>query len=466
MLSCLESPAIVTRMRRSSRFLITTLMIGMAGLFCLPAAHAQAPLAPPTQPSFDPSDVYFQGWIFTREAETLMKAGRHAEAIVKLRSAQKFFQTVNQFHPEWKKDMVTGRLDITTKDIAKVLPLAQAEQQKNEVAVAEIEGGARIPVKPLTKREPQIEPNVTIADARVQSLEAEVKRLRSALAVPANNNSRDAARASDLEKQRNDVSAQLKEAQTSLATMRAQMATAPVQSEMDRMNARIRSVEQERDAMAMALTSSRGEQLNSLAKINTLSADLQVMRQQAADLERNLSTERKVSNEVTKRRLIGVVILFLRIQECFLLQNRVDFSKALVNFLAAMKFEFRMLFEQRFKHQLMRRTASDAKVIVTVLEQFFRGCIVHARQSGGTKCRQRIARNHGHPVFLHNHNGRHHLLLCCVSVPTPSDSIVLESYFKEIEAPKPPTIVDFVAPVRHTHLRATISIQECGISHP
>ena len=287
-------------MRCTLRFQIFAVMIGMAGLSCAPTAQAQAPITPPTQPAFDPSDVYFQGWFFTREAETLMKAGRHAEALEKLRSAQKFFQTVNKFHPEWRKEMVTGRLDITTKDIARVLPLAQADQKKNEVAVAELEGGARIPLKPMPLAEPKSDPNVAIADAHVQALEAEVKRLRSALASPANGNSRDAARASDLEKQRNDLSARLKETQASLDAMRAQLANVPVQSEMDRMSARIRSVEQERDAMAMALTASRGEQLNSLAKINTLSADLQVMRQQAADLERNLATERKVSNEVTK----------------------------------------------------------------------------------------------------------------------------------------------------------------------
>ena len=105
-------------MRCTLRFKIFAVMIGMAGLSCAPTAQAQAPITPPTQPAFDPAEVAFQGWFFTREAETLMKAGRHAEALEKLRSAQKFFQTVNKFHPEWRKEMVTGRLDITTKDIA------------------------------------------------------------------------------------------------------------------------------------------------------------------------------------------------------------------------------------------------------------------------------------------------------------------------------------------------------------
>lgn len=45
----------------------------------------------------------------------------------------------------------------------------------------------------------QPSPGIEIGDARVKALEAEVKRLRSALASPANESSREAARASDLE---------------------------------------------------------------------------------------------------------------------------------------------------------------------------------------------------------------------------------------------------------------------------
>jgi tetratricopeptide (TPR) repeat protein len=278
----------------------TTSTIAFSALVGAPWSSAQQP-APPTQPGFDPSDVYYQAWLFTREAEALGKQGKHAESLAKLRSAEKFFETVGKFFPEWKKQMVTDRLAITQTQIAKVLPLAQAQQKKENVAIAEIEGGLPLRVNPLV--DPNQATNAQIEDARVKSLENEVKRLREALGSPTGSGSRDVARAGDLQKQRDDLNARLKQASIELESLRARLATAPVQSEMDRMNSRLRSLEQEREAMGMALTQSREEQLKSLAKINTLTADYKAMRQQAADLENNLKIERKQSNEVTSAQL-------------------------------------------------------------------------------------------------------------------------------------------------------------------
>ena len=169
------------------------------------------------------------------------------------------------------------------------------------MAIAEIEGGLPLRVNPLV--DPNQATNAQIEDARVKSLENEVKRLREALGSPTGSGSRDVARAGDLQKQRDDLNARLKQASIELESLRARLATAPVQSEMDRMNSRLRSLEQEREAMGMALTQSREEQLKSLAKINTLTADYKAMRQQAADLENNLKIERKQSNEVTNAQL-------------------------------------------------------------------------------------------------------------------------------------------------------------------
>ena len=50
--------------------------------------------------------------------------------------------------------------------------------------------------------------------------------------------------------------------------------------------------------MAMALTQSRGAHTEALARIATLEADLQVMQQKHADLDRDLKAERQVANSV------------------------------------------------------------------------------------------------------------------------------------------------------------------------
>jgi Flp pilus assembly protein TadD len=289
-------------MRYVPTYLWLTVFLATAGIGGTGFAQRPAPAAP-AQPNFDPSDVYYQAWLFVREAESLQKQGRHAEALEKFRSAERFFETINRYHPDWKKEMVGDRLSITKGQITKVLPLAQAQQQQEDVAVAEIieSGGTTRPVAPITPNNPG--PMMEIEDAKMKSLEAEVSRLRKALAAAAaadtTESSRNAARASDLEKQRDDLNARLKQSTTELESLRARMATAPVQSEMDRLNERLRSVEQERQAMGMALSQSREQQLQSQAKIQTLQADFQAMRQQASDLQRNLEVERKKSNEVT-----------------------------------------------------------------------------------------------------------------------------------------------------------------------
>ena len=279
-----------------------TMTLAFSGSLFPHHAWAQQPAAP-AQPNFDPSDVYYQAWLFTREAETLSKQGRHAEALEKLRSAEKFFETIHRFHPEWKKEMVGDRLGVTKGQINKVLPLAQAQQKKDDIAVAEIieSGGdtrnlSRMPFNPKA-------PSLEIENARVTELENEVKRLRTALASPANESSREAARASDLAKQRDDLNARLRQTTADLEALRAKLSTAPVQTEMDSLNLRIRSLEQERQAMGMALSQSREEALKSQAKMNTLTADFQAARQQLADLQRNMKLEREKSNQVTGAQL-------------------------------------------------------------------------------------------------------------------------------------------------------------------
>jgi tetratricopeptide (TPR) repeat protein len=67
---------------------------------------------------------------------------------------------------------------------------------------------------------------------------------------------------------------------------------------MKALNQRIESLEQEREAMAMALSQSRGAHTEALARIATLEADLKLMRQKHADLDRDLKAERKVANSV------------------------------------------------------------------------------------------------------------------------------------------------------------------------
>jgi len=269
--------------------------------------------AQPAQPTaFDPSDVYFQGWLASRDAEKLETDGDFIGAQEKLERAKKLFDSIHQYYPDWKKDMVVGRQQKTGETLARVNPKAEEARQKNQRAVAELEGGTRassrtsepaasgsprVPVAPPTTA-PAADP---LQSQRLSRAEAEVRRLQQLIddsKIRDNEASRNAMRLRDLDAQRNLLNAQLKQAQDDLAAVRARLAAAPVASELNNLNRRIDTLEKEREAMAMALTESRRQEIEAKARIATLETDLRLTRQKAADLQRNLDVQTQTTAEV------------------------------------------------------------------------------------------------------------------------------------------------------------------------
>jgi Flp pilus assembly protein TadD/chromosome segregation ATPase len=268
-------------------------LLGSLALMLAPAAPGQG-TPPPAPAQFDPSDVYFQGYLAVRSAEQLEAAGDYAGAMEKLEKAKQLFSAVKTYHPEWKAAMVGGRHQKTQETIGRVRPLAEEAMRKNRNAVAELEGGVKQSgrlidpaenVLPLTPGILEVNP---LAARRLKDAESELQRLRDL-----NQSNRGTTN-----RQIEDLQARLRSAETTVQGLRSQLLAAPVQQEMTTLNKRIETLEQEREAMAMALTQSNGAHTEAMARIATLETDLNDMRQKHADLQRNLSTERKVANSV------------------------------------------------------------------------------------------------------------------------------------------------------------------------
>lgn len=451
------------------------------------------PAAPLQQAQFDPSDVFFQGYLAVRAADDLEKQGDFRGALEKLERANQMFGTIQKFYPQWKPDMVNGRASKTGDALARVKPKADEAREKERGVVAELEGGARVGAQPVPARaaadivvpaappldrksvlevdplalkrlrdaeaerdrlRKQLAEQTTIArrneQARLsaeagksaearereqlrqqtellrrqteqfrkqaeqlrqqsdaerlalqQQLQAEVEKIRAQAAAKearlqqdmqemktAQNQPPEGApeKKDDLEERirseadrlamqrqieqevnklraeaeakekqiqeqvnrmrsealvkedrlqeerekllaevrakeerlrkqaeimqsqsagkgeladRNQqLEGQLHAAEQQVEAMRSRLAAAPLQSEMDGLNKRIETLEQERRALGTALGKSREEHDQAMARIATLEADLQVTRQKFADLERNLAVERNLSNEV------------------------------------------------------------------------------------------------------------------------------------------------------------------------
>ncbi len=280
----------------------------IAGSVFLLAAPLDAQTPPPLAPAqFDPSDVYFQGHLLTRSAEQLEASGNFVEAAAKLKKARELVEAVRRYYPTWKPEMVGARVAINAEAEVRIHPKAEEQRQKNQIAMAELEGGVKSSgalvdpaegVAPLTPGILEVNP---IESRRLADAEAEVKRLRELAKSTGSNDaesSRNESRARDLARQRDAAEAQLRGAENNVQALRARLAASPVESEMKALNQRIAGLEQEREAMAMALNQSRSSHTEALSKIAILQADLTVMQQKYADLDRDLKVERNVANSV------------------------------------------------------------------------------------------------------------------------------------------------------------------------
>ncbi len=293
------------RIAKNSRWPVAR--AGIAFLALTPApALSQAP--PPVSPAqFDPSDVYFQGYLATRSAEQLEADGNYVGAAEKLKKARELFAAVQRYYPDWKSDMVKGRSTINSETEVRIHPLAEAQRRENRNAVAELEGGVRASgnlvdpgdtVLPLTPGILEVDP---LASRRLAEAEAEVKRLKELVENPPatkEDPSRTESRIRDIARQRDAVQGQLNAAQTNLQSLRASMAARPVEAERKALDDRIKQLEQEREAMGMALKKSNDERTEALSRVAGLTRDLTEMKQKYADLDRDIKTEREVANAV------------------------------------------------------------------------------------------------------------------------------------------------------------------------
>lgn len=320
-------------------------------LFAMGSVYGQAP----ENPEFDPSDVYFQAYMEVRGGEQLEKDGDFVGALRKFGNAEKLFESVARFYPEWKPEMVTNRRELTAKSVDVNRQKAGEQIERDQGVIAELEGGQKVgadeknvrdapveifpeggggqlermnladrggadgrrgeaaplrplevsPVRPLRPGVLDVDP---LEARRLKEAEAEVERLKEMIARGGPSSSeamRNATRLGDMGRQNEILERKLRAAEADARSLRAQMAAAPVRGEVAALNREIEQLDQEREAMARALRSSRGDHTDALAKIEILSADVEVLQQQARDLrqneanlERDIEKEREVSNAV------------------------------------------------------------------------------------------------------------------------------------------------------------------------
>lgn len=278
-------------------------------VFPLAVTSAQTP-APPVRgapAAFDPSDVYFQAWLLAKDSEKLVEEGKHLEALNKLRRARQMFGEISKNFPTWKPEMLRGRVNKTIQDIAKVTPDALKQEQGNDRATAELEGGTRrngvvkgdsprrlemdLPAAPIQP----VRPVETLDSRRIAELEQETARLKQSINASRQSGGSETA---EIERQRDMAFAQLRKTQAELDQLRRRTGSQPMKEEVRALGQRIDALEREKSVMGEALGSSQAETKLAKGQIDALQAERGRLMQEVADLSKNLEIERKTANEV------------------------------------------------------------------------------------------------------------------------------------------------------------------------
>jgi Tfp pilus assembly protein PilF len=235
---------------------------------------------------FDPSDVYFQGWLKVRDGERAVEAGKFLDAYNHYDKAANLFDTVALYHPEWQAELVKDRQDSTRKAMAGIREQALAEQEKGEKKVAGLIEGPGDP-NPPGQAAVRGAPPLTAEDRRkVVTLQRQIRELRAELAQSEND--------------RNANAAQVRRTLAELEAQRDQMARSPLRGQVRDLTVQLGKVQREHKAMATALTDSRAEHQRALADLATLRADMAEGQKRAAVLENNLNVQRQAANEVVR----------------------------------------------------------------------------------------------------------------------------------------------------------------------
>ena len=197
-----------------------------------------------------------------------------------------------------RKELDSSRNSQQVDEIRRQNEAIKAELNEAEETLQTLRGRLAEEVAKSSKPQSPIIKDDPATTQRLAAAEAEVRRLRELSSQAPEQASREKSRADDTRRQNDALKAELRNAEANLQSMRAKLAAAPVESEVKSLNQRIDSLEQEREAMAMALTQSRGSHTEALGRIATLEADLKVLQQKRSDLDRDLKAEREVANSV------------------------------------------------------------------------------------------------------------------------------------------------------------------------
>lgn len=231
----------------------------------------------------EPSDLYYNGWQLARGAEKLIKEEKYVAAYAKLRQAKAMFDTMAINHATYRPDLVKMRQDSTRETMDLIYPKAEAEQKANQQKTENFIEGEGLGDPLIVPIDPAREQKRT---RDLKTLQGQINQLKRSLAGAINDRDANAAKA--------------RKALFELEAERNRLASAPLKSELDAMNAEIAGLKRERDAMSIALSKTRSELGKTRQRLEIARQTLDASQKEVAELTAVIKQQGKINSRVVE----------------------------------------------------------------------------------------------------------------------------------------------------------------------
>lgn len=298
-------------------FLRQTSLKGIIPLFVLiPALLAATPSGlqaqqGPGPAAVDPADIFFQAWLEIKRAEKFEQEGKFNDSWQKYKQAAQYYDALNEFHQEWKPNLVKSRMTSTEESMQRIQAKAAEELAGNRLKTQDlIEAPAKgnIPqaasasgygISPPS-RNPASDPATV---KRLKTLEQENTALKKQL----DQANKDAAESKSLkadlslkDQERKRLTDLIAKKDQEIAMVRDVLARAPLQQDMDDISHKNQTLEKEIEITARALKSSEQKLEEAQRSAANFQEEAQLAKDRAEKIERDMLAQKDVNNEVIR----------------------------------------------------------------------------------------------------------------------------------------------------------------------
>jgi len=258
------------------RHLVACLLVSFISLPLL-TAQTQADLA-----QLEPADLFFSGWILSRDADQLIEKEDYLDAYSKLQRAKAIYDTMAIHHATYEPNLVEMRQDLTRETMEKIYPKAETQQKKSQNASPFIEGEG--PGKKI------LVPVDRAADSarakKMSGVQGEIDQLKRQLSASTNRNDATAAK--------------LRKTLKELEELKNEINNAPLKSEMDALNDEILGLRRERGAIALALSKTKAALSRTEQERDLTQKALTETQREIRELNAVIAEQTKVNGRVVR----------------------------------------------------------------------------------------------------------------------------------------------------------------------